>query len=248
VADMSNVESQSVFKNRKSRIIAVAIIAIASGVVLWFVVLPFLLRYENLYIYSYYWVVNNHGKIGQLILDLRNNGTQDATIAEIWINGVRVDKDRWGGYFGIVVRPKYGEGIFVAPKGFGFESGQTYNLTISTVSGKHYSFLLEVNVDNTKSEDVAIAGCYFYTWPIMGPYPEKPYVGIEVKDVSATDLIVKKVWINDTLYELNPYLWLVSYHTTRGIEILYEWKTGLNYTVTIETAAGSTATVTATAD
>jgi len=219
------------------KILPFSIFIVIVGCILWFFITP-LIWYEKVIVSYYYWVINNRGTIGQLVVQLGNNGTLDFALNEVWINDIGMDDDSW---------TLSGWRVVVFPKNIIFESGQGYNFTLLT-SRKHYSFTFEVNVGNTKTEDLRITGCYFYTWPITGPYPEKPYVGIEVNDVSATDLIVKKVWINDTLYDLNPYLWLTSIHTTHGIEILYEWKTGLNYTVTIETAAGSTATVIATAD
>jgi len=106
------------------RIFAIFLIIVVVGCILWFFVLPILLAYESLGLRSYYFAVNNHGKIAQIVANLINNGTKDATIEEIWVNGVCIEHDLWGGVSGTTVQ-QYGERIFVAPKSVGFEFGQT---------------------------------------------------------------------------------------------------------------------------
>ena len=105
--------------------------------------------------------------------------------------------------------------------------------------------MLSVSAHNTKTENVTITECHFYHWSLGSGNPK---VGIEVMNVQHTDVIIKKVWINETLHIVAPHVWLRTFDNSGDVEISFQWKTGLNYTVTIETAAGSTATVTATAD
>jgi hypothetical protein len=72
---MVSVESKPPSKVLKFRIAVIIMVALISGFVLWFFVLPFFGRYEMLYVLGYYWAKNNLGRIRLLVVDVGNNGT-----------------------------------------------------------------------------------------------------------------------------------------------------------------------------
>jgi len=242
---MVGVEGKPPSKDLKFRIVVIVGIAVISGYILWFFVLPLVGRYERLDVLRYYWAKNNRGEIRLLVVDMDNNGTQDLIVSEIWVDGVRLENDSWEGWFGITVRPLYGETFYVAPKDFLFEMGRDYNLTVVASSGRQYSFVLNVNENNTRTENLKITGVYFYHVP---PVTGGEVIGVEVQDLGGTDIIIREALINGSLYTVSPRFDLWSGHSFDGFEIGFPWKKGENYTVTIETIAGTTANYTATAD
>lgn len=217
--------------------------------VFWYFVLPFLWRYEKLDISpysSYYWVANSRGEVKQLIIVFRNNGTEDLTIEELMVDEVLVDSADWESWSSErTLEPKSTNTFYMAPKNLMFENGRDYILTIVTSRRNYFNFTLNVNKDNTKTEKVEIKQCYFYHWP---PMSHDKFIGIEVKSFGDINVIIKEVWIDSASFSVSPRLWLNQFHSTDDIEISYPWKEGSTYTITIETVAGSTYEITATAD
>jgi len=215
--------------------------------VLWYFVLPFFWGYEKLDMFpDYYWVANSRGEIKQLVIVFKNNGTQKLTIEEVWLDDVLVDSADWKSWSGErTLEPKSTNTFYMAPKDLTFEKGRDYNLTMVTARNNHFSFTLNVNEDNTKTEKVKIEQCYFYHWP---PTSNDKFIGIEVKSFGDINVIIKEVWIDSVSFSVSPRLWLNQFHSTDDIEISFPWKKGSTYNITIQTVAGSTCQVTATAD
>jgi len=230
----------------KFKIAVLVVVAVISGYVLWYFILPLALRYEKLDMFSdYYWVVNSKDEIRQLVISFKNNGTQDLTITEVWINGFLINSTDWGGYFGAAIQSSLTNTFYVAPRDLIFESSQTYNFTVVTSSRNCYTFTLQVDENNTRNEKVKISECHFYHIP---PLSGEPVIGIQVEDLGGTDVIVKEVWIDDAFYSVEPRLWLHTFYSSAGIQMNFPWREGETYTVKIKTVAGSTAEITATAD
>lgn len=225
-------------------IVFIGIIVIVFTFVFWYFVLPFILKYERLDLFSYYWVANSREEIRQLVIIFINNGTQDLTINEVWINEFLVNQTDWEAYFG-TIQPEYGTTVYVAPEDLTFENDRDYNLTLVTSRKNRFNFMLTVDEDNTKIENVTITGCYFYHRP---PLSKNKVVGIQVESLGSTDVIIKKAWIDGASFNVSPRLWLHKFHSSDGIEISFPWKRGSTYTVTVETVAGSTYEIRATAD
>jgi len=221
-------------------------IVIIFAYILWYFVLPFFWSYEKLDMFlDYYWVANSREEIKQLVIVFKNNGTQDLVIGEIWIDGMPVDPGDWRGHFGGVIQPEYTRTVYVAPESLMFENGMDYNLTVVTSRKSHFSFTLNVNKNNTRTEKVQIKECYFYCWP---PTSYDKFIGIEVISFGDINVIVKEVWIDSASFIVSPGLWLNQFHSTDDIEISFPWKKGSTYSITIETVAGSAYQVNATAD
>jgi len=226
-------------------IVFIGIIVIVFTFVFWYFVLPFILKYESLDLFSYYWVANSREEIRQLVITFINNGTQDLTINEVWINEFLVNQTDWGAYFDTTIQPEYGTTVYVVPEDLTFESNRDYNLTLVTSRKNRFNFMLTVDEDNTKIENVTITGCYFYHWP---PLSGNKVVGIEVKSLGSTDVIIKRVWIDGASFIISPPLWLDKFHDSGDIEMSFPWERGLTYTVSVETMAGGVYGIRATAD
>jgi len=242
---MVEVEGKAPKKDVRFRIIVIIGLIAISGYTFYYFILPMLGKYESLYLFSYCWVANSHGEIRQLVVVPLNNGTEDVTLADVQIDGVRVSNDSWEGFFGNTIQPTYSTNIYVTLENFTIENGKHYNFTIVTSRKNHFNFLLNVNENNTKTEAVKISGVYFYHVP---PITGGPVIGVGVQDLGGTDVIIKKALINDANYTLSPRVWLSETDTLEGFEVSFPWKKGENYTVTIETVIGTTANCTATAD
>jgi len=225
--------------------VAVILMLIVIAVLLVYLLVPFLLQFERLDLFSYSWVANSKEEVKQLVITLINNGTQDLEIKEIWVNGVLVDPANWAGYFGGSIDPTHTRRIYVAPKNTTFERGQNYNLTIVTSRKNHYSFLLNLNENNTKNENVKITNCDFYHWP-PGSFDTK--IGVRVTNLGASDVIIKKAEINGVLFDISPRIWLDVSNSEDSFEVAFPWVEGLNYTIAIETVAGNKYETIATAD
>jgi len=217
--------------------------------VFWYFVLPFFWGYEKLEISSYcphYWVVNSRGEIKQLVIAFENIGTQDLTIEEMWVDEVLVDSTDWESRSGErTLESESGNTFYMVSKSFMFENGQDYNLTVVTARKNKFNFTLNINENNTKTEKVKISECYFYYWP---PLSNNKVVGMQVESLGGTDVIIKKIWIDDASFDVSPRLWLHEFHSSSGIQISFQWKKGSTYTVTVKTVAESTYEITATAD
>jgi len=232
--------------------VALVLIAVLIGA-LWFFVLPYLFAYEKLDLVVlpghsnpwYYWVTNSKGEVRQLTIGFKNSGTEELKVKEIWINGTLVDSADWGGYFGKTIEPEHTTTVYVAPGNLTFKKGTSYNLTVVTSRRNRFNFTLCVKDYNTKLEKVKISGCYFYYWP---PDSNHKVIGIEVKDLSGTDVIIKEVFINGSSFIVSPRLWLYEFSSEGDIEISYPWKKGMTYTVTVKTVAGSRFEVNKTAE
>jgi hypothetical protein len=144
-----------------------------------------------------------------------------------------------------MVRSSYSETFYVAPKDFLFQMGQSYNLTVVASSRRQYSFILNVNDSDTRTENVTITGVYFFHVP---PLTGDPVIGVEVQDLGGTDIIIREVLINGSSYTVSPRFMLTRSNNPNGFEIGFPWEKGEAYTITIETIAGTTANYTTTAD
>jgi len=241
-----DVESKPSHRDLKFKIVVLYFIVVICGYALWYFVLPFVGKYEKLGVRSYYWVANMHGEVRQLVAVLLNNGTRRLTVDEIWVDGSRVGSSDWGEWAGgHELDPKDGDYFYVVPRNVTLQNGLDYNLTVVTSSKNHYSFVLNMSENNTRTENVTISGCYFYHVP---PGSWNPYVGVQVNDTGGTDVIIKIIRINGQAFTVNPRLWLDVNDGSSGIQKSFSWVEGHMYTVEIETIAGSTVSITAKAD
>jgi competence protein ComGC len=219
-------------------IFALAIIlfvALIVGLVIY-VFVPSLMRYEKLVVSSYYWVAVPESGVRQLVLELWNSGTYDLSIRDLLIDGAIVDSSSYGGYFGLEMASGGGGRLFVAPADATFSMGHTYNLTVVTSRSNRLSFAVKVEENNTRTENIQITDCQFYHSP---PGSSQKVVGITVKSSSGTDVIIRKMWINNTAHDLTQQLWLPPNDDERSIVESFDWVNGANCTVAIETVAGS---------
>jgi uncharacterized membrane protein len=222
----------------------VAFIGIIVGFVVYVFVLP-LIGFEKLELRSYesyYWVAAPEGQVRQLVLEVVNNGTFHISVKNLLVDGTEIDSSGYGGYFGNEVGPTLSTAFYVAPVNTTFLLNHMYNVTLVTSRGNSFSFATEVREDNVKTESVQVGAPLFSS----GPPGNSDYVAFNVKVLSGTDAIIKKMWINGTACSINP-LWLLSYHTEEAIGVVFGWDPYKNYTVTIETAAGSRFATTGTA-
>jgi uncharacterized membrane protein len=221
---------------------AVAFIGIIVGFVVYVFVLP-LIGFEKLKLKSYYWVATPEGKVGQLILEVVNNGTFRLSVKSLLIDGTVIGSSGYEGYFGNEIEPTDDTTFYVAPANTTFLLNHTYNVTVVTSRGNRFSFATEVKENNVKTESVQVGAPLFSS----GPPGNSDYVTLNVKVLSGTDAIIKKMWINETACNFNR-LWLdPPYFSEGAIQVVFGWDQYKNYTVTIETAAGSRFATTGTA-
>jgi hypothetical protein len=225
--------------------VAVILMLIVIAVLLVYLLVPFLLQFERLDLFSYSWVANSKGEIKQLVIVLINNGTEDLTMKEVWVGRILVELADWEGNFGSTVLPEHSTHVYVASKNMTFERGQDYNLTIVTSRENHYSFLLNLNENNTENENVQITNCDFYHWP---PGSGDTKIGVRVTNLGASDVIIKKAEIDGVLFDISPRIWLGVSNSEDSFEVAFPWVEGLNYTIAIETVAGNKYETIATAD
>lgn len=147
-----------------------------------------------------------------------------------------MDPADWEGWTGRLLEQKTTGTFYVAPKNLTFESGRDYNLTVITSRKNRFSFTLNVNENNIRNEKIEITKCSFYYWP-PGSWEEE--IRIEVKNIGGTAVIIKKTWIDSTLFHVSPLLRLDMFHSEDGIELSFPWKDDETYIVFIETVAGS---------
>ncbi len=223
---------------------AIVFVGIIGGAVVYVFVLP-LIGFEKLvwrYYGSYYWVATPDGRVGQLVFQVVNNGTFHVSVKNLSVDGIVANSSEWGGYDGNELDPTNNAYFYVAPANTTFLLNHTYNVTLVTSRGNRFSFATEVKEGNVKTENVQVGAPLFSTMPGVSDY-----VTFNVKVLSGTDAIIKKMWINDTACNINP-LWLhYSSETEGAIQVVFGWDPYKNYTVTIETAAGNRFTATGTA-
>lgn len=233
------------FKN----IVLITVTVIIVSCVLWFVVLPFILRYEKLVISpysSYYWVANSKAEINQVVLVFLNNGTQESTIKDIWIDGASVNSADWRSYYGSTMQPTESTTVYVAPNNLTFERDQDYNLTIVTARNNRFTFLLEVSEGLIRTENVTIAKCDFYHWP--PPWFSDPRIGLDIINKGRTDVIIKEVRVNGTAYSILDNPWICRSEADTYLRVSAPWESGKTYNIEIETIIGNTYNFVATAE
>lgn len=243
---MLGSESEPPRRSLAFRVFILVSIIVIFTYALWHFILPLFWKYEKLEIFSHYWMANSQGEVKQLVIVFKNNGSQESTLEEVWFDGVLVNSADWESWSGErTLEPKFTNTFYIVPEGLTFEKRQDYNLTIVTARKDRFNFTLNVNEDNIKTEKVKINQCYFYRWP---PGSHDKFIGIEVKSFGNIVVIIKEVFIDGASFSVSPRLWLDNFHSTDDIEISFPWKEGSTYTITIETVAGSTYEITATAD
>ena len=179
-------------KPRRNWVFALAIIlflALIVGLAVYVFVIP-MMRFEKLEVMSYYWVAVPEKGVRQLVLVFANSGTHYLSVKDLLIDGTIVDSSDYGGCSGLGMDPNSNTRFYVAPANATFSMGHTYNLTVVTSRSSRFSFAVEVEENNTKTENVQIADCEFYHSP---PGSSQKVVRITVKPSSSTDIIIKKV-------------------------------------------------------
>jgi hypothetical protein len=207
------------------------------------------LRYEKLVISSYppyYWVANSKAEIRQIVLFFLNNGTQELTMKDIWIDGRSVNSTDWKSYFGSTIRPTYTATVYVAPNNLTFERDQDYNLTVVTARNNRFTFLLEVGEGLIRTENVTITRCDFYHWP--PPWFSDPRIGLGVIDKGGTDVIITEVRVNGTAYNILDNPWIDESEANTYLRVSAPWQSGKTYNIEIETIIGNTYNFVATAE
>ena len=231
-------------KSRRHLALKIAAIVLAivvvSAALYWFVIDP-LIHYESLELFSYFpyqWVSNSKGEVRQVVLNVFNNGTKMLTIDKIWVNGTLMSSSEWGCHGSGTIWPVGSRGatdtmLFIAPINWTFKDGWNYNFTIGTASGKHFTFIINVDEANKKQENLTIKEWGLHFLPNLPS--EIHYIGIWVRN-GPTYVIVKKVTVNETVFNLNQWIYP---NKDDAIIIFYGWKVGKTYHIRIETAAGN---------
>ncbi len=225
-------------KPRRNWVFALAIIlflALIVGLAVYVFVIP-MGRFEKLGMSSYYWVAVPEKGVRQLVLRLGNSGTYDLFIEDLLIDGMSVDSSSYGGNPGLEIQSTYGTWLYVAPANTAFIAGHMYNITMVTSRSNRFSFAVEVKENNTETESVQIAECLFYHSPLGS---SQKVVGVTAKVLSHTDMIIKKIWVDNTACDVTRPVWLYYRDSERDIMAPFDWVNGRNCTVAIETVAGS---------
>jgi len=226
-------------------VVLVALLLVVLGIFVYQCIIDPLMRFERLEIYRFFgWTANSDGEIRQASFDFFNNGTKYLTIEEIWVNGTLIHSYEWGCYYGSTLEPKGDTRVFVAPEKAIFENGKTHNFTIGTSSGNNFSFIIKIDDESIKLENLTIKDWHFGILPQSGVPGGYRYISVRVKNPGDTPVIITKVDVNGTTFYKEQW---INPHTLNAIMVDYEWRVG-TYHIYIETAAGSTYIITATAE
>lgn len=229
---------------KKGLVVLAVLFLIVATIFVYQLIIEPLMRFERLEIFRFFgWTANSDGEIRQASFHFFNNGTKDLSICEIWVDGTFMKPGEWGCYFGSTLESETGERVFIAPEEVIFENGKNHNFTIGTSSGNRFSFIIEVDEESIKPENLTIIDYNFGHLPQSG-LDEYRYVGVRVRNFGDTPVIVTKVEIDEIAF--NKKQW-VNPHTLDAIMVDYEWRVG-DYVIHIETAAGNTYDIPATAE
>jgi hypothetical protein len=222
-------------------VVLVALVLVVVGVYVYEVI-EVLMRFERLEIFRFFgWTANSDGEIRQVSFHLFNNGTRDLEISKVWVNGTLMSNREWGWRFGPMLDAKTGEWVFIAPQEVVFECGKSYNFTIGTSSGNRFPLIIRVDEESVKPENLTIIDWHFGKWP---PLSGKGIISVRVKNLGETTAIVTRVEVNGTIF--NKKMWVPA-QTRHAVIVDYGWRVG-TYLIHIETAAGNTYEITATAE
>lgn len=239
------VKSETSRRSLKYKVFIMILISSVSAFVFLFFVVPLLTGYENLYLSGFEaWTINSEGEARQATFILWNNGTQDVTISKVWVNGTLLESKEWGSFFGGAIKPTYTRTLYAAPKEIVFMIGLSYNFTLGTSRGNHFSFFLEVDESQAKQENLTITNVYFNVWPPNWNYD----IGIVAKNVGGTLTVVTRVTVVDEMdnnwtFETKQWFFPGESH---AVVANVNWREGVTYYITIETVVGNTYETTST--
>lgn len=211
-----------------------------------YMVLPPLLTHEQLILWNFVgWTSDFSGKVRQSTLILVNNGTRRLTINSFRANGTLLNSTDLLFDGGLTLDPKGGIGpqgtrVAIVPKSFVFGGGASYNFTVGTASGNHYSFVLKCDEASIKPENLTIIEGDFVPGPDM-------HITVHYRNSGERPFIVTGVYLDGVQRAAT----FTDYWTWPGGEdaviIWYIWKSEETYTITIKTAVGNTYETTMTA-
>jgi len=226
-------------------IAAIGILLIMFVGLLVYTFVPSLLAYEKLAIWRFVgWTSNSAGQVRQTTFIFINNGTKRLTINNFWVNGTSLDSTEWMDT-GLTLGSPGSVDVSIVPKIFAFVKGVSYNFTVGTTSGSHYSFILKCDDASVSPENLTIINWDFV--PYAGQdFPA--YIGFRYRNYGRTPIIITSVELNGSPASTNLPLPQWTWHYSRGggtdpldsVIIDYDWKPGKTYIIDIRTAVGNT--------
>jgi hypothetical protein len=215
----------------KISIVLILIIAIALSL---YLVVPPLLTFELLEVFSFYgWSSNSNGQIRQATFRLINNGTRTLTMRNVWVNGTLLNSTEWGLDRDWDFPPQIDQLAFVAPKSMIFALDTNYEFTFGTASGRRFSFIYRCDEASVKPENLTLIDAHFY----HESYPFMDWIGIRYYNHGTTPAIITLVRIYYSLtFEMREW---ASPTNIGSIIIDYKW-INQTYVFTIETVVGNT--------
>ncbi len=220
-----------VLREKKGLLVLVALLLIVVGVCVYQFAVDPLLRFERLEIYSFWgWTSNSEGEVKQVSFHLFNNGTKELTIREVWVNGTLLKQEEWGCYDSPFMASNTGEWFFIAPRDLVFDRGKHYNLTIGTASGNSFPFIMSVEDESVKPENLTFVD-YDFGW-LPSDYR---YIALRFKNLGETPAIVTRVRVGAETFDMREWL---SANTLNAIILDYYWGGG-TYIIQVETAVGN---------
>jgi len=133
--------------------------------------------------------------------------------------------------------------VCVAPQSYAFHVGMSYNFTVGTASGKHYSFVVKCDNASVKPENLTIV----YSDFVPGP---SQYISIGYRNDGKTPVIVTKVCLDYESNGVNYWTWPKGWpgrDQGKYIWISCDWRPLQTYTIRLITLANSTYQLTITA-
>ncbi|MDH5495289.1 MAG: hypothetical protein OEY24_06260 [Candidatus Bathyarchaeota archaeon] len=119
-----------------------------------------------------------------------------------------------------------------------FISNATYSFTIGTSSGNHFPFLLKIEEEMVKQENLTIIDYYFSSGILVG------YQSWDIRAGNFGDIpiIVRRTTVfndvDDKYWKFEKKQWFFP-NEIQALELNFSWGYGVTYYATIETAAGN---------
>jgi hypothetical protein len=214
----------------------VGLLAISVGLFLYAYV-PTLLTIEGLEMWSFVgWTSNFAGQVRQASFILVNNGTRGLTVNDFWVNDTKLDSGDLEVYGGPTLNVPGSMDVCLVPESYAFNVGKSYNFTVGTESGNHYSFIVRCDNSSVSPENMTI----FYSEFIPGS-PE--YISIMYRNNGKTPLVITKVYLDGQASNETHWTWPVGWQRQGpkgGLTIFCHWMAGHVYIIRLITLVGNT--------
>lgn len=169
---------------------------------------------------------------------------------QVFVNQTRIDEANWATQSKPLL-PGHLGWIYIAPQEFSLQKGQTYNVSIGMRTGRVFSFNVTASPELISEEKIVLAGAFFC--PSAGVRNQGNEVIVCAWNNGSDPIIFVRGWCNGVVYDFGR-VWIHTYTSVRDqtgdvmIQLMIErkyvqfdlfWKTGRNFTFTLQTAAGN---------